>query len=169
MTDTLPNLPALGLELPPSKIVSAALAFAKEHCNLMTYNHALRSAYWAAIIAKKEPSFSGGELDLELVVLGCVLHDMAGPRPRTCSLRTRGSKSTAQTLRVTLSTGSTRRTASTPRCGTRAVSSAAGTSLRCTRRLASRGSPRPRSPSPPAVSWPTFRDRISPTALVAII
>lgn len=76
MTDTLPNLPALGLELPPSKIVSAALAFAKEHCNLMTYNHALRSAYWAAIIAKKEPSFSGGELDLELVVLGCVLHDM---------------------------------------------------------------------------------------------
>lgn len=76
MTDTLPNLPDFGLEFPPSKIVSAALAFAKEHCNSMTYNHAVRAAYWASIIAKKDPSFAGAELDSELVVLSCILHDM---------------------------------------------------------------------------------------------
>ncbi|TQV95438.1 metal dependent phosphohydrolase [Cordyceps javanica] len=76
MADTLPNLSGFGVEFPPSKIVNAALAFAKEHCNALTYNHAVRSAYWAAIIAKKDPSFSGNELDTELVVLSCILHDM---------------------------------------------------------------------------------------------
>ncbi|KAJ3499104.1 hypothetical protein NLG97_g613 [Lecanicillium saksenae] len=75
MAECLPNLPSFGLELPQSKIVNAALAFAKEHCNLLTYNHAVRAAYWAAIIAKKDQSFSG-KLDLELVVLSCILHDM---------------------------------------------------------------------------------------------
>ncbi|KAJ6783318.1 hypothetical protein PWT90_02553 [Aphanocladium album] len=76
MTDCLTNLPSFGVEFPHSKIVDAALAFAKEHCNLLTYNHVVRAAYWSAIIAKKEPSFSGVKLDLELVVLSCVLHDM---------------------------------------------------------------------------------------------
>ncbi|KAJ4154748.1 hypothetical protein LMH87_000027 [Akanthomyces muscarius] len=76
MADALPNLPSFGLEFPPSKIVHAALAFAKHHCNLPTYNHALRSAYWAAIIAKRNPPLSGSELDLELVILSCILHDM---------------------------------------------------------------------------------------------
>ncbi|ATY58673.1 metal dependent phosphohydrolase [Cordyceps militaris] len=76
MTDTLPTLPSFGLELPQSAIITAALKFAKEHCNILTYNHAVRSAYWAAIIAKKDTSFSGSQVDMELVVLSCVLHDM---------------------------------------------------------------------------------------------
>ncbi|OAA56775.1 metal dependent phosphohydrolase [Cordyceps fumosorosea ARSEF 2679] len=76
MTDSLHHLPSFGLELPQSKIITAALAFAKDHCNELTYNHAVRSAYWSAIIAKRDASFSGSPLDLELVVLSCILHDM---------------------------------------------------------------------------------------------
>ncbi|KAM3526125.1 hypothetical protein NHJ13051_003619 [Beauveria bassiana] len=76
MYDALPNLVSFRVELPRTKIVNAALEYAKEHCNVLTFNHAVRSAYWAAIIAKKDASFSESKLDLELVVLSCILHDM---------------------------------------------------------------------------------------------
>ncbi|KAM3498057.1 hypothetical protein MY10362_008612 [Beauveria mimosiformis] len=76
MSDALPNLLSFGVEFPRTKIVNAALKFAKDHCNVLTFNHAVRSAYWAAIIAKKDASLSGSKLDLELVVLSCILHDM---------------------------------------------------------------------------------------------
>ncbi|KAK8145569.1 hypothetical protein G3M48_004250 [Beauveria asiatica] len=77
MSDALPNLVSFGVQLPRTKIITAALKFAKDHCNVLTFNHAVRSAYWAAIIAKKDASLSAGStLDLELVVLGCILHDM---------------------------------------------------------------------------------------------
>ncbi|KAM3515629.1 hypothetical protein MY11210_000807 [Beauveria gryllotalpidicola] len=76
MSDALPNLLSFGVEFPRTKIVNAALEFAKDHCNVLTFNHAVRSAYWAAIIAKKDASLAGSNLDLELVVLSCILHDM---------------------------------------------------------------------------------------------
>ncbi|KAJ5793855.1 hypothetical protein N7457_000454 [Penicillium paradoxum] len=75
--ETLPAIPAINLELPPSKLAPKAFAYAKEHCTEPVYNHAIRSAYWAALIAKKLPEFNNNpDLNLEAVVIGCILHDM---------------------------------------------------------------------------------------------
>lgn len=76
MAETLPNLPEIGLEFEPSKIISEALVFTRSHCNDMTYNHVVRSAYWASIIGRKHPAMASSDVDMENVVLSCVLHDM---------------------------------------------------------------------------------------------
>ncbi|KAI6086636.1 hypothetical protein F4821DRAFT_238207 [Hypoxylon rubiginosum] len=84
---TLPNLPKSGIEFPNSPIVSAALAYVKQHTTELVYNHCVRSAYWALLLAKKLPKFSSissssaasterPSLNLETVVVATVLHDM---------------------------------------------------------------------------------------------
>ncbi|KAI1381115.1 hypothetical protein F4677DRAFT_402170 [Hypoxylon crocopeplum] len=85
---TFPDLPKSGIKFPNSPIISAAFVYTKEHTTEATYNHCVRSAYWALILAKKLPNFASllspasGEqqqqplLNLETVVLATVLHDM---------------------------------------------------------------------------------------------
>lgn len=76
MSSTLQDLPEIGLTFKSSNDVAQALAYAREHCNTMTYNHVARSAYWASIINKKDPSFTSASVDLETVIMSCILHDM---------------------------------------------------------------------------------------------
>ncbi|KAJ5818932.1 cAMP receptor (Car4), partial [Penicillium riverlandense] len=80
MTSTLselPTVPEIGLEPPPSKLASKAFSYAKQHCTEAVYNHTIRSAYWALIIAKKLPEFSqNAQLNLDAVIIGCILHDI---------------------------------------------------------------------------------------------
>ncbi|KAI0837279.1 hypothetical protein F5Y06DRAFT_85950 [Hypoxylon sp. FL0890] len=73
-----PDLPSIGINFPSSPITAAAFAYTKEHTSEATYNHCVRSAYWALILAKKLPSFANppSPLSLETVVLANVLHDM---------------------------------------------------------------------------------------------
>ncbi|KAJ4258979.1 hypothetical protein NW762_008067 [Fusarium torreyae] len=71
---TLPDLSDLGINLSQSKVIVQASQYAKEHCDPMTYNHTLRTACWALIIAKKVPQFSN--VDQELVVVASILHDL---------------------------------------------------------------------------------------------
>jgi hypothetical protein len=76
-TQELPVVESIGLELPPSKLAPKAFAYAKHHCTEAVYNHAIRSAYWAILIAKKLPEFTNNpNLNLEAVVIGAILHDM---------------------------------------------------------------------------------------------
>ncbi|KAI1135317.1 hypothetical protein F5Y05DRAFT_178848 [Hypoxylon sp. FL0543] len=73
-----PDLPAIGIEFPRSPVAAAAFAYTKEHTSEATYNHCVRSAYWALILAKKLPGYANppSPLNLETVVLANVLHDM---------------------------------------------------------------------------------------------
>lgn len=72
----LPDILEFKVEFPPSKPVSSALAFAKQHLTQGIFNHVARSAYWAIILAAKVPPFAGSPLDMESLVLTCILHDM---------------------------------------------------------------------------------------------
>ncbi|OAQ70684.1 metal dependent phosphohydrolase [Pochonia chlamydosporia 170] len=76
MTTFLQDIPEIGLTFTHSPIVDSALAHTKEHCSPSIYNHAVRAAYWATIIAKKGESLSSSSLDLEILLLSCILHDM---------------------------------------------------------------------------------------------
>ncbi|KAI2468420.1 hypothetical protein F4781DRAFT_432396 [Annulohypoxylon bovei var. microspora] len=75
-----PDLPNIGIKFPHSPITIAALAYTKQHTTEATYNHCIRAAYWALILAKKLPAFSQPSperpLNIETVVLAAVLHDM---------------------------------------------------------------------------------------------
>ncbi|KAK2616363.1 hypothetical protein QQS21_000797 [Conoideocrella luteorostrata] len=76
MASLLKDIPEIGLQITSTSIIDEALAFAKQHCNEMTINHVIRSAYWASIVAKKDPAFSNSNVDMEAVILSCILHDM---------------------------------------------------------------------------------------------
>ncbi|KAI1397287.1 hypothetical protein F4819DRAFT_490682 [Hypoxylon fuscum] len=73
-----PDLPRSGIKFPASPITAAAFEYTKQHTTEATYNHCVRAAYWALLLAKKLPSFSASSslLNLETVVLANVLHDM---------------------------------------------------------------------------------------------
>lgn len=66
---TILQLSKLGLTLPDSPLVNEALDFAKKHCDESIYNHVVRCAYWALIIAKRVPRFTSHPADQETVVL----------------------------------------------------------------------------------------------------
>ncbi|KAI1095222.1 hypothetical protein F5B19DRAFT_504668 [Rostrohypoxylon terebratum] len=76
-----PDLPNIGIKFPHSPITIAALEYTKQHTTEATYNHCIRSAYWALILAKKSPNFSSllspsPSASSETVVLATILHDM---------------------------------------------------------------------------------------------
>ncbi|KAI1213700.1 uncharacterized protein F4807DRAFT_408721 [Annulohypoxylon truncatum] len=75
-----PDLPNIDIKFPHSPVAIAALAYAKQHTREATYNHCIRSAYWALILAKKLPQFSPSpsrrELNIETVLVAAILHDM---------------------------------------------------------------------------------------------
>ncbi|KAI2615143.1 hypothetical protein GGR54DRAFT_310139 [Hypoxylon sp. NC1633] len=89
-TDTFrfPDLPKSGIKFPNSPVVAAAFAYTKQHTTQATYNHCVRSAYLALLLAKKLPGFSSPakDLDLGLVVLASVLHDMGWAVPASQGL-----------------------------------------------------------------------------------
>lgn len=72
----LPDISELELEFPPSTIVTSALAFAQKHLTQGLFNHVARTVYWARILAAKLPSLDIASLDMEAVMLVCILHDM---------------------------------------------------------------------------------------------
>lgn len=72
----LPAIPELKLEFPSSKLTTSAFSFAHKHLPQGIFNHVVRSAYWALILANKLPHFNSFSVDMEGVVLICILHDM---------------------------------------------------------------------------------------------
>jgi hypothetical protein len=73
----LPTLPEIGITPPSSSLALRAFVYAKQHCTESVYNHAIRSGYWATIIAKKLAEFrDNANLNLEMVFVSCILHDM---------------------------------------------------------------------------------------------
>ncbi|KAJ5370318.1 uncharacterized protein N7496_006410 [Penicillium cataractarum] len=73
----LPTLSEIGITPPSSSLTIKAFEYAKQHCTETVYNHAIRSGYWATIIAKKLPEFRDNtNLNLEMVFISCILHDM---------------------------------------------------------------------------------------------
>jgi hypothetical protein len=73
-SNILPDLPKIDLTFPSSLLATAAFEYTKKHTSEGVYNHTVRSAYWALILAKKLPQFAG--INLETVVVSCLLHDM---------------------------------------------------------------------------------------------
>ncbi|KAF3384261.1 hypothetical protein F1880_002178 [Penicillium rolfsii] len=80
MPSSVPELPALpeaGIVPPSSPLALKALEYAKTHCEEIVYNHAVRSGYWAIIIARKLPEFHDiSNHKLEMIFVSCILHDM---------------------------------------------------------------------------------------------
>jgi len=74
--DYLPSIPAINLTFPSNPLILSALAYTKEHTTVNTVNHCVRSAYWSLIIAKKDPTYAGKQLDMEAVILAALLHDL---------------------------------------------------------------------------------------------
>jgi hypothetical protein len=73
MALSLQDIPEIGLHFQVSPITDQALRYVKPHCNATTYNHVVRTAYWAAIIAKRDPSFGDARVvDLEAVLVSCI-------------------------------------------------------------------------------------------------
>lgn len=72
----LPNMPEIGVTFLESPVAEEAMILAREHCDDFIYNHAARCAYWAIIISQKLSEFASPSVDLELVIIICVLHDM---------------------------------------------------------------------------------------------
>ncbi|CAJ2511066.1 Uu.00g066910.m01.CDS01 [Anthostomella pinea] len=85
-----PPLPKSGIAFPDSPVITAAFLYIKQHTHAATYNHCVRSAYWALILAQRLPRYTETQTNtnttdtssasrlpnLETVVLACVLHDM---------------------------------------------------------------------------------------------
>ncbi|KAK5062450.1 hypothetical protein LTR84_004521 [Exophiala bonariae] len=77
---SLVDIPEIGLQIPQIPLAAKALAFCKEHCSEPVYNHAVRAAYWALIISQRLPKTIAPSPDLDIVVVGCILHDMGWAR-----------------------------------------------------------------------------------------
>lgn len=71
----LPDLPESGIKLPKTPIILDGLEHLKKITSAITVNHCVRSAYFAALVARKFPH--GAErLDLELIVYSTIMHDL---------------------------------------------------------------------------------------------
>lgn len=73
---SLPDLPGLKIRLPGSFLFQEATMFAKDHCDEPVYNHAVRCAYWALLIYQSTLESAKQPIDIDLVVLVCILHDL---------------------------------------------------------------------------------------------
>jgi hypothetical protein len=76
MSNPLPDVPSINLTFPSTPLTLTALSYTKKHASVNTVNHCVRSAYWALIIAKKHPAFAGKPLDMDVLILSILLHDM---------------------------------------------------------------------------------------------
>ncbi|KAJ4418260.1 hypothetical protein N0V82_005651 [Gnomoniopsis sp. IMI 355080] len=64
------------MALPSSSLIQEAALFAKGHCDEFVYNHAIRCAYWALLMSNTIHESAGQRIDIDLVVLACILHDL---------------------------------------------------------------------------------------------
>jgi len=69
-------LPLSNITLPSTPLTTAALAFVTSNTRPSTVNHCLRSAAFALLLASRLPKFSTAALDIELIVVSVLLHDM---------------------------------------------------------------------------------------------
>ncbi|KAI1262368.1 metal dependent phosphohydrolase [Xylariaceae sp. FL1019] len=76
MSTPFPDLPISGITFPRSPIAIAAFAYTQKHTTEAVYNHCVRSAYWALLLAKKLKPLADRKPNLETVVLACIMHDM---------------------------------------------------------------------------------------------
>ena len=77
MTETLPSL--LGLKVPDSPLLGPLLSHLREHTSPATVNHSILAAYWALLINTRLPPYASappGKINLELVVLAQLMHDL---------------------------------------------------------------------------------------------
>ncbi|KAJ4393499.1 hypothetical protein N0V93_002711 [Gnomoniopsis smithogilvyi] len=73
---SLQEMPGLGFKLPTSPLIEEAALFVEKHCDEFVYNHAVRCAYWAVLIAKTISKSGTQSVDIDLIVIICILHDM---------------------------------------------------------------------------------------------
>lgn len=76
MSGSLPNLPKSGISLPDTPLIRGALDHTKKYTSPSTVNHCIRSAYFAVLLSRQIPHNESEPLDLELVVLSTILHDL---------------------------------------------------------------------------------------------
>ncbi|KAH7905754.1 hypothetical protein BJ138DRAFT_1164156 [Hygrophoropsis aurantiaca] len=69
-----PPFPISGITIPTTPIVLAALEYSRAHTTVATVNHCLRSAAFALILARKDPTYAS--VDPETIALCTILHDM---------------------------------------------------------------------------------------------
>lgn len=67
-------LPISGVTIPSTRFTLAAVEYLKAHTSPTTVNHCLRSAAFAAIIARKNLAYA--HVDQEAIALSAILHDM---------------------------------------------------------------------------------------------
>jgi HD domain len=70
---TTPTRLLAGVLIPDTPLITAALAFARQHMNDITYNHVLRSLLFSESIASSLPS---SHRDTEIQAVASILHDL---------------------------------------------------------------------------------------------
>ncbi|KAL6700275.1 hypothetical protein J3F84DRAFT_357659 [Trichoderma pleuroticola] len=90
-TNPFPSFPLTGIEFPTTPLVLASYYQAKKYSTPGVLNHVLRSAAFCLLLQKKMPEFSklGDELDKELIVVSCLLHDLAWSKNKEIVTNTR--------------------------------------------------------------------------------
>lgn len=90
-TNPFPPFPLTGIQFPSSSIVLSSYEYAKKYSTPGVLNHVLRSAAFCLLLQKKMPEFSklGDELDVELIVVSCLLHDLAWTKTKGLVTNTR--------------------------------------------------------------------------------
>lgn len=90
-THPFPLFPLTRIQFPSSPIVLSSYEYAKKYSTPGVLNHVLRSAAFCLLLQKKIPEFSklGDALDAELVVVSCLLHDLAWTKTKGLVTNTR--------------------------------------------------------------------------------
>ncbi|EHK50149.1 hypothetical protein TRIATDRAFT_169497, partial [Trichoderma atroviride IMI 206040] len=80
-----------GIQFPSSPIVLSSYEYAMKYSAPGVLNHVLRSAAFCLLLQKKIPEFSklGDVLGAELVVVSCLLHDLACTKTKGLVTNTR--------------------------------------------------------------------------------
>ncbi|MCJ1330264.1 hypothetical protein MMC10_006947 [Thelotrema lepadinum] len=73
MSSNVPTRILAGVTVPDTPLVTAAVAFAREHLSDMAFNHVMRSFLFGFCIASKDPDLS--TRDLEAHAISAILHD----------------------------------------------------------------------------------------------
>jgi len=63
-----------GVTVPDTPLITKALSYVKEQCDVLVYNHVVRSWLFGAYIASHTPAFT--TYDTELHAIATILHDM---------------------------------------------------------------------------------------------
>ncbi|KAF5558511.1 metal dependent phosphohydrolase [Fusarium napiforme] len=86
-----PYLPLTGIQFPTTPLILSSYHHAKKFATPGVLNHVLRSAAFCLLLQKKIPEFAelGDSLDIELVVVSCLLHDLAWSKAKELVTNTR--------------------------------------------------------------------------------